>query len=259
MNNFYKQNGYLEYDALSRLGIMDHKIYIKKQLTNEKIQYLDSCIASQNILDQVEANIEECIASKSYVDLQSNLPSVFNEKDIEKILDIIVTNQIRTQTIIIENYVLSKAFIEKLSTNCENLVEEKAKGVVDSGKYQQHQISLQAVHLRVQKTDEIEEKVDKREERRKKAAGGKSGGGTQGRETKTKSTKKFTKGANKMIDVEDFEVPEKKQLEIVAAEDVNGKLGRISTILFYPINWVAFTNIYIVGREIFKITSNNLF
>lgn len=223
MNNFYKQNGYLEYDALSRLGIMDHKIYIKKQFGNEKVQYLDTCIASQNTLDQVEANIEECIASKSYVDLQTNLPSVFSEKDIEKILDIVLTNQIRSQTIILENYVVSKAFIEKLSKNCEDIVNKKAKEVVDSGKYQQYKINLQTVHLKAQKSDEIEEKVDKREERRKKAAGGKTGGGTQGRETKTKSTKKFVKAGNKNVDFEDAEFPEKKHLEIIVAEDIKGK------------------------------------
>lgn len=201
---------------------MDHKIYIKKQLANEKVQYLESCVASQNILDQVEANIEECIASKTYVDLQSNLPSVFSDKDIEKMLDIVLTNQIRSQTIILDNYVVSKAFIEKLSKNCEELVKEKAKGIVESGKYQEHQISLHAVHLRSQKSDEIEEKVDKREERRKKAAGGKTGGGTQGRETKTKSTKKAIKTGNRNVDFEETDVPEKKQLNIIVAEDIKG-------------------------------------
>lgn len=222
VSSFYKQNGYLEYDALSRLGIMDYKVYIKKQLAHEKLQYLNSCIVSQNILDQVEANIEECIASKSYVDLQSNLPSVFNDKDIEKILDITLTNQRRSQVIIIENYVISKAFIEKLSKKCEDLVKEKAKSTVDSGKYQEHQISSQAAHLRSHKNEEAEEKVSKRDERRKKAAGGKSGGGTQGRETKTKSVKKLYRAGNKNIDLEDEDVPEKKTLEIVQDEDVKG-------------------------------------
>lgn len=224
VNSFYKQNGYLEYDALSRLGIMDHKIYIKKQLANEKLQYLNSCIISQNILDQVEANIEECIASKSYVDLQSNLPSVFNDKDIEKILDIILTNQIRSQIIIIEDYLISKAFIEKISKNCEDLVKDKAKAAVDCGKYQQYKITSQSAHLKAHKIEEVEEKVDKREERRKKASGGKSGGGTQGRETKTKSVKKVYKTGNKNVDLEEVDVPEKKSFEVLEAEDIKGDL-----------------------------------
>ena len=38
--------------------------------------------------------------------------------------------------------------------------------------------------------DEDDAKDDKKDDRRKKAAGGKAGGGAQGRETKTKSTKK---------------------------------------------------------------------
>lgn len=223
----------MEYDALSRLGIMDHKIYIKKQLGNENMHYLNSCVVSQNILDQVEANIEECISSKSYVDLQNSLPSVFNDKDIEKILDVVLTNQIRSQVFIIENYIISKAFMEKLSKNCEDLVKEKVKEVVNSGKYQQYQISLQAVHTRTHRMDDIEEKVDKREERRKKASVGKSGGGSQGRETKTKSVKKAARGANRNVDIEEEEVVEKKSLEIVSPEDVKGTSFYFDVLCIY--------------------------
>lgn len=206
---------------MTRLGIMDYKIYIKKQFPNEKLQYLDSCVVSQNILDQMEANIEECISSKSYVDLKSTLPSVFSEEDVEIILNTILTSSKRLQTIIIDNYVISKTFIEKLSENCTDLLNQKVKEVVESGQYQQYLISSQTVSPRGQKNVEIEEKVDKREERRKKAASGKSGGGTQGRETKTKATKKNFRTANK-TEVEDDDIPVTKTLEIITVEDIKG-------------------------------------
>lgn len=213
----------MEFDALSRLGITDHKVYLKKQLANEKIEYLNSCVVSKNILERLEADIDECISSKSYVDLQSNLPSIFNDKDTQQILELVLVDQKQAQTIIIESYVISKLFIETLSKNCDKLVQEKAKFVVESGRYQQYQVSLQAVHLRPQKSEEFEEKVDKREERRKKAAGGKSGGGTQGRETKTKSTKKGgPRGGNRNVEEAVIEAPEKKSLEIVTREDIRG-------------------------------------
>lgn len=70
--------------------------------------------------------------------------------------------------------------------------------------------------------------MDKREERRKKAAGGKSGGGTQGRETKTKSTKKNRNVYKNVEDDDDFEVSEKKKvtLEVVSFEDVKKAIIR---------------------------------
>ncbi|KAJ8962408.1 hypothetical protein NQ318_018392 [Aromia moschata] len=221
VNNFYKQNGYLEFDALMRLGIYDYKSYIKKQLANEDILLLNSCVISKSILERVEADIEECISSKSYVDLQSNLPSVFNEKDIQSILISVLTGQKQLQTIVVGSYIISKSFIEKLSKDCDDLVKGNAKSTVESGKYQQYQIDLHASHTKSSKLDEAEEKIDKREERRKKAAGGKSGGGTQGRETKTKSTKKPSRGGNKSFDIDDTEVPERKAvLDIVTADDI---------------------------------------
>lgn len=222
MNNFYKQNGYLEFDALTRLGISDYKTYIKKQLANDEILLLNSCVISKNILERVEADIDECISSKSYVDLQSNLPSVFNEKDTHAILSSVLTGQKQQQTIVIDSFVISKSFIDNLSKNCDELIKEKAKNIVESGKYQQYQISLQTSQVKAQKFEDVEEKVDKREERRKKAAGGKSGGGTQGRETKTKSTKKQSKLFSKNSE-EDTEIVEKKAfLEIISTDDIKG-------------------------------------
>ncbi|VEN49343.1 unnamed protein product [Callosobruchus maculatus] len=223
VSSFYKQNGYLEFDALNRLGITDYKQYIKKQLVNEEIYYLNSCIISKSIVERVQADVDECIASKSYSDLQSNLPSVFNEKDIEIILTAALTNQQRQQVLVIDSYVISKAFVEKLADICDELVKENAKAAVESGKYQEYQISLQSSHLKSQKSEEAEEKLDKREERRKKAASGKSGGGAQGRETKTKSTKKFGRGGSKNVTEadDDGDLPGKKTiLEIVSADEV---------------------------------------
>lgn len=160
--------------------------------------------------------------SKLYVDLQTNLPSVFNEKDIQIILDKILTSQKQQQTLVLNSFVISKAFLENISKDCGELVKDKAKKAVESGKYQQYQTSLQVSH-KTNKFEEVEEKVDKREERRKKAAGGKTGGGTQGRETKTKSTKKSGRNYNKQIE-DDFEREEKMVLEILNEEDLLGAI-----------------------------------
>lgn len=180
------------------------------------------------------------------MDLQSNLPSVFSEKDLKILLDLILTNQKQKDTVLIENFILSRSFVETLSKSCDDLVKEKANFIVESGRYQQYQTELLVSSSKPGKHDvsiklfllcllllinnysinsqvEVEDtKVDKREERRKKAAGGKSGGGTQGRETKTKSTKKAGLKPKVVDNDSDYEQqPEKKAiLEVVSFDDV---------------------------------------
>lgn len=224
VTSFYKQNGYLEYEALIRLGISDYKTYLKKQLSGEQTFHLNSCIISKRIIEQIEADVEECIASRSYVDLQNSLPSVFNDDDLKEVLKIVLTKPKEQQTIVIDSYVLSKFFVENLSDSCEDLLKQKAKNAVENGKYQQYITSLQIPTNKAQKVEvEVEtSKTDKRDERRKKAAGGKTGGGHQGRETKTKSTKKGNR--TRVIqddDADDFESsPKKATLEILSEADV---------------------------------------
>lgn len=195
---------------------------MKKSFSNDDVICLNSCVISKNILNQAEADIDECISSKSYLDLQSNLPSVFNEKDIQIITETILSARKLKETVVIENYILSKAFLDILSGDCNKTLEENADKIVESGKYQHYQTDLQVSNVKLQRPeDAVEEaKVDKREERRKKASGGKSGGGTQGRETKTKSTKKHYRGGKMPIGNED-EVPEKKiSLEIISCDEI---------------------------------------
>lgn len=216
---FYKQNGYLEFDALGRLGISDYKTYLKKQFPNDNFIFLDTLVASKTILERVEADIEECISSKSYLDLQNSLPSVFSSTDISLILQKLLQGVKQQQTVVIEDYILSKTYIDKLSELCSETLKEKTQNAVDSGKYQQYLVETQGIRGG-SKGEEVEEKVDKREERRKKATGGKSGGGTQGRETKTKSTKKHVRGGHKVDADEDVAIESKKEFRVMEVEDV---------------------------------------
>lgn len=85
--NFYKQNNYLEYDALTRLGISDPKGYVRRVLGNEDMTFLKSCVIGSQIKQQLETALEECIASKSYLDVVSLLPSVLSDDDIDYILE----------------------------------------------------------------------------------------------------------------------------------------------------------------------------
>ncbi|KAI0226544.1 E3 UFM1-protein ligase 1 [Lamellibrachia satsuma] len=66
---FYKQNGYFEYDSMRRLGISDPVSFIKKRFKNESLQYLSTCCLGTGVSDMIEAEVDEALASKSWVDV----------------------------------------------------------------------------------------------------------------------------------------------------------------------------------------------
>ncbi|XP_068633864.1 E3 UFM1-protein ligase 1 homolog [Battus philenor] len=223
--NFYKQNNYLEYDAMSRLGISDPKSYIKRVLPNEDLTFLGGCAIGFHIRQQLETALEECITSKSYLDVVSLLPSVLSDKDIENVLETLLKSSGKS-TILFDNTVFSINFIENLKSSCMSMVTKKAEDIVKSGKYQQFYLEKQlAKTADLIPQTHIDYKAERREERRRKAASGKGGGGTQGRETKTKAVKKHQRSRQTTQDSdsdENLNVSKKApaHLEIVAVEDV---------------------------------------
>ncbi|XP_072932763.1 E3 UFM1-protein ligase 1 homolog [Epargyreus clarus] len=221
--NFYKQNNYLEYDALSRLGLSDPKGYVKRVLPNEDLTFLSSCVIGAQIKQQLETALEECIASKSYLDVVNSLPSVLSDVDIQNMLDALLKNNSRS-IILFENTVFSNQYIEELKQSCMPVVNKKAEAVVKSGKYQQFCVEKQLVKNEATSAH-VDHKAERREERRRKAASGKGGGGTQGRETKTKAVKKHPRSKQVANDSDSDEATNvhKKQdsnLEIITVEDI---------------------------------------
>ncbi|XP_012530426.1 E3 UFM1-protein ligase 1 homolog isoform X2 [Monomorium pharaonis] len=204
VENFYKQNGYLEYDALTRLGIMDSSGFVKRHFPNENIVFLKSVAVGMVITDQVDANIEEVVATSSFVDLYPLLPSVFSDEDTELLLKLAIKKTRVNVHIFAKTVVISEAFLQTLTKSLETIAEQKARDIVASGKWIQ---SIVEIKLKFKSADLIvESKMSKKEERRKKAIIGKAGGGNQGRETKTKSTKKkYLHGKTQEIDSDDNE------------------------------------------------------
>nr|KAG5700237.1 hypothetical protein BaRGS_007610 [Batillaria attramentaria] len=86
VDSFYAQNGYLEYDAVTRLGIPDVKNFLKKRFKGEKLLMLNACCVGSSIQDQIEANVEDALANDSWVDVKTYLPSSFSQKDVHELL-----------------------------------------------------------------------------------------------------------------------------------------------------------------------------
>lgn len=204
VKNFFKQNGYLEYDSVSALGVgvSDTKTFIQKHLSGVKLTFLEKCVVSQTIIDQIESTLEESIATSTFLDITTILPSAICEDDIEKLIQVVLTPSKQRLTQIFSSLIVTTKYIDNLLTPIYEIAEVNAKASVDSGAYQKYIAEKTIKHKDVD-VDEPTGKGDKREERRKKASGGKTGGGAQGRETKTKSTKKHQRGGRNNNDDSD--------------------------------------------------------
>ncbi|KAG6800351.1 E3 UFM1-protein ligase 1 [Apis mellifera caucasica] len=228
VDNFYKQNGYLEYDALIRLGISDPPNFIKRHFPNENIIFLDSVAVGTSIRDQIDSNIEEAIATGSFVDISPLLPSVFSDKDMEMLLKIAEKKINNNTYVFAKTVVMSDVFLQSLNKSFETMAEAKAREAVASGQWFQ---TIAENKIKSKSADLIfESKGNKKEERRKKAATGKAGGGNQGRETKTKSTKKkYLQGKirDNESDDENIKVASTKiELKLVYLDDIKNEIAK---------------------------------
>lgn len=233
VDSFYRQNGYLEYDAVARLGLSDPKGFIRRQLPTEGLTFLEKCCIGSRIIDHIDSALEECISSGTYLDASTILPSIMSEEDIEQLLLKVLTPSKQKSTLLFGSTILSTAFVDNLLKPCFEQATENAKASVESGQYQQYFAEKQMSSNKGADLEANDTKVDKKDERRRKATGGKGGGGTQGRETKTKSTKKHYRTNDKghQSDSEDDVVVSGRKkdtvmLELISVRDIEKRIAK---------------------------------
>lgn len=233
VDSFYRQNGYLEYDAVSRLGISDPKSFVKRQLAAETLTFLDKCCIGSRIIDHIDSALDECISSGTYLDASTVLPSIMGDEDVEQLLAKVLTPSKQKQTLLFGSTIVTTQYIDNLLKPCLVIAADNAKLSVETGKYQQYFAEKQMGPNKGGDVDVVESKADKKDERRRKAAGGKGGGGTQGRETKTKSTKKHHRGKDRGdhsdSDDDGFVASKKKEtavLELITVKDIENEIAR---------------------------------
>lgn len=190
---FFKQNGYLEYDSLSRLGIPDPVGYIRKKYKSSSLIYLKSVCVGQSLVDQVEASVEEAISSASWLDIQPLLPSCFSEEDASILLQQVMKtlNKNSSARIFGDNVIISEKFISECTSIFNDLMQHKAE------KEMKHSPVFLVTEEDLKQAALLENaigKKEKKDERRKKATEGsgssRGGGGQNAREIKIKKTKK---------------------------------------------------------------------
>ncbi|XP_075780019.1 E3 UFM1-protein ligase 1 isoform X1 [Pelodiscus sinensis] len=194
VDSFFKQNSYLEFDALSRLGIPDPVNYIKKRYKSTKLLFLKAACVGQEIVDQVEASVDEAISSGTWVDIATLLPSSLSIEDAGILLQQVMRsfNKQLPTVIFSDTIVVSEKFINSCTDLFSDLMHQKAEKEMKNN-------PVNLVTEEDLKQASILENVsankkDRKDERRKKAIEGsgsvRGGGGGNAREIRIKKTKK---------------------------------------------------------------------
>ncbi|KAJ8026429.1 E3 UFM1-protein ligase 1 [Holothuria leucospilota] len=217
MDSFYAQNGYLEYDTLSRLGVSDPKNYIKKRFKGEKFIHLKAASVGKGLQDQVDATIDEAVRSETWVDIMPVLPSSFSGSDISQLIQQVLKSKPKVEVKVFhDSIVCSKPFLNECVKLFEPVMKEKAAKDAETHRDFFQQIDKKAVAA----FSGSDVKADKKDERRKKAAGGSTSKGMgTGRESKTKKVKK---ARNRDVD------------EDVSSE-TSGSRGQSQELAFHPV------------------------
>ena len=147
VDNFFHQNGYLEYDGLVRVGITDPQSYIKRKFEN--LTFLSTSCVGQQILDQIEASVEEALMVGSYIEVLPLLPSILSKEDTNILLQGIIASKMAKKRsssnsgiILAETVVTCQAFLDRLVEPFKEKINEKAAKVVNNGDY-----GLSLIHI----------------------------------------------------------------------------------------------------------------
>lgn len=196
VDSFLQQNGYLEFDALVRLGIPDPSSYIKKRFKSNKLLFLRAACVGQALVDQVEASVEEAVNSDTWTDIQPILPSCLSVEDVGMLINQAMrnTNVLSSARVLGDTVVVSEKFISNCLSVFDEAMQQKAVKEVKSNPV----FLISEDDLKQSSTlteSSAPSKKEKRDaERRKKATEGsgsvKAGGGGNAREIRIRKTKK---------------------------------------------------------------------
>nr|XP_014698727.2 E3 UFM1-protein ligase 1 [Equus asinus] len=218
VDSFFRQNGYLEFDALSRLGIPDAVSYIKKRYKR------------QGLVDQVEASVEEAISSGTWVDIAPLLPSSFSVEDAAMLLQQVMRAFSKQASAVVfsDTVVVSEKFINDCSDLFSELMHQKAEKEMKNNPV--HVITEEDLK-EVSILESINtSKKDKKDERRRKATEGsgsvRGGGGGNAREYKIKKTKKKGRKDDESDDESSHTVKKKPEITFMFQDEIEDFLRK---------------------------------
>uniref|UniRef100_A0A9L0QZX0 E3 UFM1-protein ligase 1 n=1 Tax=Equus caballus TaxID=9796 RepID=A0A9L0QZX0_HORSE len=230
VDSFFRQNGYLEFDALSRLGIPDAVSYIKKRYKTTQLLFLKAACVGQGLVDQVEASVEEAISSGTWVDIAPLLPSSFSVEDAAMLLQQVMRAFSKQASAVVfsDTIVVSEKFINDCSDLFSELMHQKAEKEMKNNPV--HVITEEDLK-QVSILESINtSKKDKKDERRRKATEGsgsvRGGGGGNAREYKIKKTKKKGRKDDESDDESSHTVKKKPEITFMFQDEIEDFLRK---------------------------------
>ncbi|XP_040921074.1 E3 UFM1-protein ligase 1 [Toxotes jaculatrix] len=196
VDSFLQQNGYLEFDALVRLGIPDPPSYIRKRFKSNKLLFLRAACVGQALVDQVEASVEEAVNSATWTDIQPILPSCLSMEDVGMLINQAMRNTgVQSSARLLGGtVVVSEKFISSCLSLFDEAMQQKAqKEVKNNPVFLITEDDLKQASA-LTDSSSLSKKEKREAERRKKATEGsgsvRAGGGGNAREIRIRKTKK---------------------------------------------------------------------
>lgn len=126
VRNFFKQNTYLEYDFLQKnLFISKPEDFLKSLFKSNEGIFLETCFYSQEALENLKQHIVELLQSDGYVELETVVPSAFNESDIENILN----KYMELKNVTLKgNIIISNEFLDKWANKFRDRITDILMG-----------------------------------------------------------------------------------------------------------------------------------
>ncbi|KAK3742853.1 hypothetical protein QZH41_015373, partial [Actinostola sp. cb2023] len=206
VDDFFKQNGYIEYDALTRLGITDGKQFLKRRYHNNEL-FLPTCCVGQLLQDNVHATIDEGLSTTGWIDVMPLLPTPFTGEDANQFVQSYLKVSGRTTAhVFCDSFVASEEFIETCKVPFEKIMQTKAAKDAAESPALLSELSKRDMANMKGSGSAADRRESKKEERLKRATTGSKGGGSVGgrggRETKTRKVKdkRYKGGKNEEAD-----------------------------------------------------------
>ncbi|XP_054992835.1 E3 UFM1-protein ligase 1 isoform X2 [Sorex araneus] len=230
VDSFFRQNGYLEFDALSRLGIPDAISYIKKRYKTAQLLFLKAACVGQGLVDQVEASVEEAISSGTWVDIAPLLPTSLSVEDAAMLLQQVMRsfNKQASAVVFSDTVVVSEKFINDCAELFSELMHQKAEKEMKNNPV--HLITEEDLKQVTILESVNTSKKDKKDERRRKATEGsgsiRGGGGSNAREYKIKKTKKKGRKDDDSDDESSHTVKKKPEVTFMFQDEIEDFLRK---------------------------------
>jgi len=112
INSASTENQYIEFDAVSRLGIRNPKADLKKRFP--KGLSLETCHVNQTVVDNVAGSVDEALATCEILDVMVLLPAPCTDQDASTLLTTIpALKRSKTTRVLCDSFVCGDDFISK--------------------------------------------------------------------------------------------------------------------------------------------------